>query len=160
MTEFEEHEDTPMIEPDPSHIAYLDQQSAAFESEREDFVKLYGFDHECTCGTDYTSNRVGMVTECFLRLSADALNRCAYLNSLNGALNEALDHALGMTNDLIELLRANGLEDKVDEYFASVTDLDDSDDQDAYSEYEAELKQLTALMESVDVEENDNEEEE
>lgn len=148
-----------MIEPDPAHIAFLDQQSAAFEAEREDFNKIYGFDHKCTCDTDYTSNKVGMVTECFLRLSADALNRCAYLTSLNGALNEALDHALGMTNDLIEILRANGLEDKVDEYFTSVTDLDDSEEEDVYTEYEKELEQLTNLMESVDVEENDNEEE-
>lgn len=141
-----------LIEPDPGHIAFLDQQSAAFESDKEEFFRTYGFEHTCTCGTDYTSNQVGLVTECFIRLSTEALSRAAYLNQVNKVMSEALDQSVQITNDLVGMMQDNNMKDELEAYFNQEIDLDSPENP------EEDLENLLKLIGSMYDDEADPEE--
>lgn len=142
MEPLEYEDDEELIEPDPGHIAFLDQQSAAFESEREQFRGIYGFDHECTCGMDYSGNRVGVVTECFMRLSHEALNRCAYSVGLLNALGEALDQSITITNDLVEIMQELGHKKELDEYFQKEASIPE----DQTEQFEQDLQAILNMV--------------
>ena len=42
----------------------------------EEFEEMYGFPHDCVCASDWETGNCGVVSECFMRLSDDALARC------------------------------------------------------------------------------------
>jgi hypothetical protein len=141
-----EDDNEEMIEPDLGHIAFLDQQSAAFASEKEQFKATYGFEHECTCGLDYAANRVGMVTECFMRLCSSALDRAAFATMVNNSLGDALNEAITIANDLVKMMQDHGHGDELDAYFRKQAELETEADTD---EFEQQLKELEKLMEEM-----------
>ncbi len=42
----------------------------------EEFQEMYGFPHDCHCAQDWETGACGVVSECFMQLSDDALERC------------------------------------------------------------------------------------
>lgn len=72
--------------PDPSTIAFLDQEAAAFAEVADEFELIYGFRHECRCDQDYTEGKVGEVTECYAGMVVESLATCARLNYENKQL--------------------------------------------------------------------------
>lgn len=42
----------------------------------EEFVEMYGFPHECHCSEDWLTGEVGVVANCWLQMSDDALEQC------------------------------------------------------------------------------------
>ena len=42
----------------------------------EEFQEMYGFPHDCHCAEDWAEGNCGVVSECFMQLSDDALERC------------------------------------------------------------------------------------
>lgn len=113
------------IEIDAAAVAHLDQEEAAWEQQRAAFTQVYGFDHQCHCSQDYTSGRLKTVTECFMNLTNQAMQRSAEATHelrLMGALVEEL---LKLNNDLVELFKVNGLEKELEEYFNQETTLDE-----------------------------------
>ena len=112
------YESTPP-EADPATIAFLDQEEQAFADDREQFKRVYGFDHECTCAKDYSTGKVGQVTECFLGLASDALDGCATLNYENKVLKAMLQSMVDINQGLIEKMQEAGLGDELQEYMNS-----------------------------------------
>lgn len=48
----------------------------ASKTPSEEFEELYGFPHDCHCAEDWESGLCGVVSECFMQLCDDALERC------------------------------------------------------------------------------------
>jgi hypothetical protein len=68
-------------EPDPSTVAFMDQQSAEFNAKAEhEFADRYGFVHKCRCDQDYTEGKLVEVTECYANMTLEALDTCARLH--------------------------------------------------------------------------------
>lgn len=42
----------------------------------EEFEELYGFPHDCRCVQDWEEGNCGVVSNCFMQLSDDALDQC------------------------------------------------------------------------------------
>jgi hypothetical protein len=118
----------PDFEPDPAIIAQLDQDSAAFAETREQFIEMYGFDHDCHCAQDYAEGKVSTVTECYLDLIDDAMETCAKLNWEKQTLEKAAGTLADLSTKLIQQYeRINS----VDDYSESEDgDNDDSLDSD------------------------------
>lgn len=110
---------------DPRTIAFLDQQEAEFEAGRENWAKLYGFDHDCTCSRDYTNGKVGTVTRCFMKLTSQALARCAEATHEIRVFRAMLDEMLAVNNDLVKLMEDLGHEKELQEYFGETLELED-----------------------------------
>lgn len=143
-----------MDEPDPALVARLDQEEAAFAAEREKWLKVYGFDHDCTCGQDYASGKTTEVTYCFMRLTNQALRRSAEATQEVNALSNMLGRLVTMNNDLISMMEELGHTEELQKYF--------SDDEPLQEEVEttdldAEFEQLILLGEP-DEDDNDDEE--
>lgn len=90
------------FEADPSVVAFLDQEAAAFAEIQEQFAEHYGFVHECHCDSDYSSGKVVGVTECFAGMIVEALETCARLNTENKALKEMLTVMFRLNDELVE----------------------------------------------------------
>jgi hypothetical protein len=74
-------EDADVEEPDPSTVAFMDQQSAEFNAKAEhEFADHYGFIHKCRCDQDYTEGKLVEVTECYANMTLEALDTCARLH--------------------------------------------------------------------------------
>lgn len=48
----------------------------ATRTSSEEFEELYGFPHECHCAADWENGDCGIVSECYMGLSDDALAQC------------------------------------------------------------------------------------
>lgn len=118
-----EPEDEEKPEPDPATVAFLDQEEQAWADDREQFKRVYGFDHACTCAQDYSSGKLGQVTECFLGLASDALDACAGLNYENKVLKAMLKEMIDINNGLINKMQEAGLGDEVQEFMNEETAL-------------------------------------
>lgn len=118
-------EDEDAFTPDPAIIARMDQESAAFEHERGVFRRIYGFDHQCVCDKDYSSGNMHEVTECYLRLTGEAMDRCQRATAENRVLSSMLDEMLTMNQELVKMLEDLGHEKELADYFQEDVDLDD-----------------------------------
>lgn len=121
--DFEPEDENEKPEPDPATVAFLDQEEQAFADDREQFKRVYGFDHACTCAQDYSAGKLGQVTECFLGLASDALDACAGLNYENKVLKAMLQEMININNGLIEKMQEAGLGDEVQAFLNEDTDL-------------------------------------
>lgn len=90
------------FEPDPTTVAFLDQEAAAFAEISQQFADMYGFVHDCHCDTDYSSGKVVEVTECFAGMIVEALETCGRLNTENKALKEMLTVMFKLNDQLVE----------------------------------------------------------
>lgn len=43
----------------------------------KEFSDLYGFEHDCHCKEDFEEGKVGLVSECYIGLTDDALTQCS-----------------------------------------------------------------------------------
>src|SRR5688572_16413675 len=84
----------PTDEPDPGVVAFLDQETEQFNDDAEQFAKIFGFEHLCTCAQDYTEGRMTETTECFGRLCLDALGACKRLKEERDMLVKVLTVAV------------------------------------------------------------------
>lgn len=41
-----------------------------------DFADMYGFEHNCRCAEDWAMGAVGTVSECYTKMTNDALEAC------------------------------------------------------------------------------------
>lgn len=114
-------------EPDPGTIAFLDQEEATFQAEREMFARMYGFDHDCRCSQDYTEGNLETVTKCFLTLTAQAMARSAQATAEIQYLHALLERMIGMNNDLVEMMEEQGHEKELEEYFNRPYDEEDQE---------------------------------
>lgn len=69
------------MERDPEIVHRLDQNAAEFNSKKDEFTEKFGFEHHCTCDTDYTEGRTTEVALCFVELASDALKACALMKA-------------------------------------------------------------------------------
>lgn len=92
-------------ERNPEIVHALDQSAAEFNNNRDEFEAKYGFEHTCTCDTDYTSGRTGEVTFCFAGLLTDALNACERLHAENQRLETMLGEALAIIDAVQPLVK-------------------------------------------------------
>lgn len=118
----EEVEDLLKPEVDPAVVAHLDQEEASWEAEREEFRRMYGFDHECTCSQDYSSGNTGTVTQCFMKLTSQAMASSAEKTHELRLLTAILEQMLKINNDLVGLMENLGHEKELREYFATESD--------------------------------------
>lgn len=86
------------FEPDPSVIAHLDQEGAAFAEMSDAFKQTFGFEHKCHCAEDYASGKVVEVTECFTGLVDEALLACQNLMEENFLLRSMLTQMFAAVN--------------------------------------------------------------
>lgn len=112
-------------EVDAGTVAFLDQQEAEFAENREKWVRLYGFDHDCHCSQDYTDGSLGTVTKCFMQLTSQALARCAEATHEIKVYRAMLDELLAMNNDLVKMMDDLGHEKELQEYFGETVDIED-----------------------------------
>ena len=63
--EFENEEDQAQFN------EYKEEQDALNNS--DEFVELYGFQHECRCAEDWAEGNLGVVSVCYLEMCRDAL---------------------------------------------------------------------------------------
>lgn len=110
---------------DPAVVAFLDQEEAAFKQEREQFNRMYGFDHDCHCAADYSSGKVVTVTECFMELSSDALDRAAEATYEARALAAMLQEMLELNKEMVKMIENLGGKDDLEAYFKNQMELQD-----------------------------------
>ena len=113
----EEGDESETSEVDPATVAKMDQEQQAFTDSAEAFARTYGFVHHCHCAEDYASGNTKDVPECFLRLAQEAMGACAIYFNENKQLRVYLSQMLKMTNDLGEMLKANGHGEDLEKYF-------------------------------------------
>lgn len=113
---------------DPSVVAFLDQEETAFQKERELFQEMYGFDHDCHCSQDYSSGKVVTVTECFMELSSDALDRAAEATYEARTLASMLQEMLDLNKELVKMIEKHGGRDDLEAFFRSQMELQDEAD--------------------------------
>lgn len=92
-------------ERDPEIVHKLDQNAAEFNNHKDEFEAKYGFEHTCTCDTDYTSGRVAEVTFCFAGLLTDALDACEDLVTENKRLETMFNEALAIIDAVQPLVK-------------------------------------------------------
>lgn len=80
--------------PDPADVAFMDQESAAFNSDAKEFKAEFGFVHECTCAEDYAKGDFVETTHCFGRLCQEALDACRDLKEERDYLLKLVGKAL------------------------------------------------------------------
>ena len=83
------------FEADPGTVAFMDQETAAFNAAEHEFADRYGFVHKCKCDQDYTEGNMVTVTECYANMTTDALEACATLYAENKLLRVLITKALG-----------------------------------------------------------------
>lgn len=127
MSEHEYEDEETMPETDPATVAFLDQAEAQFATEREEFNALYGFDHDCRCSQDYTDGRMAEVTQCFLKLTSDALARCFNATYELRVYHELTQELAEITNGLMKLLVDLGHKGELEEFLRETQDLDEQD---------------------------------
>jgi len=116
--DFEDSGELDWVSPEPEDdtdagtVAFLDQQEAEFADNRERWVKLYGFDHDCRCSLDYTEGKVGQVTQCFMKLTSQALGRCAEATHEIKVYSAMLTEMLAVNNDLVKMMEDLRSEDR------------------------------------------------
>lgn len=120
------------FESDPGTVAYLDQQGAEFAAQREQFLAMYGFDHDCRCANDYAEGKLAQVTECYLELTDDALETCARLNWENQTLQGMVKAMVQMNDDLMKVMEDEEIDvdpDQIlrDAFLATVEDAPEED---------------------------------
>lgn len=115
---------------DAAEVAFLDQESAAFNDSAESFFRIYGFKHECRCAEDYSSGNLAEVTKCFLGLSTDALDALSQKNYENRVLKIMLTQVVQINNDLMDKMNENGLEDVLRKYMDEPAEIEASDEAD------------------------------
>jgi hypothetical protein len=120
----EEEESEPS---DPSVVAFLDQQQEEWKGKEAAFQRAYGFQHNCRCSEDYAEGKVTEVTECFMRLCNEALDRSAVATYENRMLNIYLNEMLTINNDLAMMLHELGHDEELEKYFNEPADIDDVD---------------------------------
>lgn len=108
------NDDLNSFEADPSTVAFLDQEAAAFAEAAEQFANMYGFVHECHCDTDYSSGKVVEVTECFAGMIVESLETCMRLNTENKALKEMLTVMFQLNDQLVEANSESVPEDELE----------------------------------------------
>ena len=135
---------------DPSTVAFLDQQEAEFAGNRERWVALYGFDHDCHCSTDYTEGAIGTVTKCFMQLTSQALARCAEATHEIKVYSSMLTEMLAVNNDLVKLMENLGHEKELQDYFGEQLEIED---EDAIAQMERQFTETEDVIEAVDPEE-------
>jgi hypothetical protein len=116
-------EDADVEEPDPSTVAFMDQQSAEFNAKAEhEFADRYGFVHKCRCDQDYTEGKLVEVTECYANMTLEALDTCARLHKevqmLTGIIAKAVMGGISVSridpNTVLGELDPGSSEDNVD----------------------------------------------
>lgn len=107
--ENDELEEGSEFESDPSMLAFLDQEGAEFQAQREQFAAMYGFDHDCHCAQDYAEGKLAQVTQCYLALTDDALETAARLNWENQTLQGMVNTMVSMNDSLMSALEEAGL---------------------------------------------------
>lgn len=100
---------------DPRVVHMLDQSAAEFNGRKDEFYAKYGFEHTCTCDTDYTEGRVGEVTLCFAGLLNDALEACERLNAENGTLQQQLDEAVALVTEALPIVKEHQAKKELDD---------------------------------------------
>lgn len=80
---------------DPGTVAFMDQETAAFNAAEHEFADRYGFVHKCRCDQDYTEGNLVSVTECYANMTTDALEACATLYAENKLLRVLITKAMG-----------------------------------------------------------------
>jgi phosphoenolpyruvate synthase/pyruvate phosphate dikinase len=116
------------FEPDPATVAFLDQQSAAFQENQDEFEATYGFKHECVCAADYAEGNMETVTKCYLKLSEDALDTCARLNFESIFLQGMLEETLRINKLLQDEVGEERVMDILTEEFEGLEDDEDGDE--------------------------------
>lgn len=91
-------------ERDPRLIHMLDQESAAFNDNSDNFEQTFGFKHYCTCDVDYSEGRVGEVTECYDRLCQEAMHACSTLKTERDQAIALLEQMNQLNQYLLDLL--------------------------------------------------------
>src|SRR3970040_68123 len=134
--------ENPKPEADAGTVAFLDQETAAFQESKEEFAAFYGFDHDCTCDTDYTDGKVGLVTQCFMRLTSQALSRAAQATQELRVLGGMVEHLLRVNNDLIQKMIELGHEKELQEYFDMDDDADAPVEQDLEDDDPSDAEEL------------------
>ena len=138
---------------DPGTVAFLDQQEAEFAGNREKWVALYGFDHDCHCSQDYTEGDIGTVTKCFMQLTSQALARCAEATHEIKVYSAMLTEMLAVNNDLVKMMEDLGHEKALQDYFGETIDLEE----DVISDLEAQFTDDTGVDEDEGEAERDGE---
>lgn len=105
-------------------VAFLDQEEAAWDANREQFLNFYGFDHQCRCSEDYTEGNLKNVTECFMTLTAQALQRSAEATHELRLMGALLDQLLKLNQDLVKMMEDAGLHDELEKYYNEPVELD------------------------------------
>jgi hypothetical protein len=80
--------------PDPSDVAFMDQESASFNADAREFKAEFGFSHTCTCADDYAKGNLAETTHCFGRLCQEALDACRDLKEERDYLLKLVQKAL------------------------------------------------------------------
>lgn len=145
----DEVEDIISPEPDAGTIAFLDQEEAEWEQGREEFKRFYGFDHDCTCSQDYSSGKTGTVTQCFMKLTSQALAASAQKHHDLQVMDAMLTRMVTITQDLARMLEELGHTDELEKYFGG--DVDENPEEDTEPDIEA------IELEPVDDEDDDAE---
>lgn len=70
--QFDNTEEQPDDGADEQYEIYKQEQDELNES--DEFVKLYGFEHNCRCAEDWAEGNLGLVSECYLGMCRDALD--------------------------------------------------------------------------------------
>lgn len=109
----EHNEEVSEFVPDPSTVAFLDQEAAAFAEIADEFEATYGFRHDCHCDSDYAEGKVGEVTECYAGMIVEALAACAKFNYENKQLRLMLQQLIDMNNGLMDAAVGEAGEDEV-----------------------------------------------
>lgn len=149
-----EYTEPEATEPDPAIIAKLDQEEAAFAAEKDTWLRMYGFNHDCTCGQDYAAGKVTEVTMCMVRMTNDALRRCAEATMEIHALSHMLSKMVDINNDLITLMEELGHTDELQKYFSQV-DEDTLQEETETVDLDSEFEQMLLLDDPEDEDADD-----
>lgn len=57
-------------------LSFYQEEQAGFNEDdaRKEFQEKYGFEHNCRCAADWEEGNLGVVSECYLGLVADAMD--------------------------------------------------------------------------------------
>lgn len=123
--EFEDNEEPEYPnEASPAEIAYLDQEQADFEAHMDEWFNQYGFYHKCRCSQDAAEGRVGLVPVCFMRLTEEALDRCAIATNEIRVYTRMLDEMMVINKDLVQMLEERGFSEDLERYFNETIDIE------------------------------------
>lgn len=92
-----EDEETEAFDADPGVVAFMDQQTAAFNAAEHEFEDRFGFVHKCHCDQDYSDGKLVEVTECYAGMIEESLAACETLMAENKLLRRMIVTAFAHT---------------------------------------------------------------